>query len=120
MLMSRCGALVFAVALTACSHASEPPAPPALHVPQGALASTTDPPLLVYVSEDGIARLDGLEIMDDATILTRARDYQAAHPHGIAMVRCTPATIHGRAMRVVELLEEAQIQSVAIDQLHPS
>ncbi len=120
MLMSRCGALVFAVALTACSSASEPSVPPALHVPQGALANATDPPLLVYVGADGIARLDGIEIMDDATILTRARDYQAAHPHGIAMVRCAPATIHGRATRVVELLQEAQIQSVAIDQLRPN
>ncbi|HEX7666754.1 MAG TPA: hypothetical protein VF407_19635 [Polyangiaceae bacterium] len=119
--MSRCGALLFvalaAGVLPACSRSADPPPPHELHVSHGELANVADPPLLVFVGEDGVARLDGIEIGDDATILTRARDYQAAHPHGVAMVRCAPSTIHGRATRIVELLEEAQIQSVAIDQL---
>ena len=121
----RLGALVslapfVAAGLLACDQSADPPRPLESQVVQQVGAKTHDdstPPLLVYVSDEGLTRLDGEELLDDASILTRARDYQAAHPHGLAVVRCAPAAIHGRARRVVELLEEARIPSVAIDRI---
>lgn len=115
-----CAALAFAPAVVACSRDADPPPPVEQQVGatnRGATHDDADPPLLVYVSEDGLTRLGGETLMDDTSILSRARDYQAAHPHGLAVVRCAPATIHGRATRIVALLEEAQIPSVAIDRV---
>ena len=121
----RLGALVsiapcLLVGLVACDKSSDSPSPIESEVVQQIGAKTRDdraPPLLVYVSDEGLTRLNGEELLDDASILTRARDYQAAHPRGLAVVRCAPAAIHGRAQRVVELLEEARIPSVAIDRI---
>ena len=120
----RLGALVsVAACLLACLVScgkSQDPSPLESQVVQQVGSKTRDdsaPPLLVYVSDEGVTRLDGEELLDDASILTRARDYQSAHPHGLAVVRCAPAAIHGRAQRVVELLEEARIPSVAIDRI---
>lgn len=120
----RLGALVsvapcLLVGLVSCGKSPDPSALETQVVQQvgSKTHDESDPPLLVYVSDEGITRLDGEELLDDASILTRARDYQAAHPHGLAVVRCAPAAIHGRAQRVVELLEEARIASVAIDRI---
>lgn len=117
-------ALAIAVFAVACDRAPDPPTPtlklepsPVVQQVGSGARDESGPPLLVYVSDEGLTRLDGEELLDDATILTRARDYQAAHPRGLAVVRCAPAAIHGRARRVVELLEEARIQSVAIDRI---
>lgn len=117
----RLGALVsIPIFLVACDKAPDPPSPLVNQVVQQVGTEARDrsvPPLLVYVSDEGLTRLDGEELLDDASILTRARDYQASHPRGLAVVRCAPAAIHGRARRVVELLEEARIPSVAIDRI---
>ncbi|MGH7282933.1 MAG: hypothetical protein ACRELY_15525 [Polyangiaceae bacterium] len=114
------GALVIAIFAVACDRAPDPPSPVVSQVMNQVGSGMRDesvPPLLVYVSDEGLTRLDGEDLLDDATILTRARDYQAAHPRGLAVVRCAPAAIHGRARRVVELLEEARIPYVAIDRI---
>ncbi len=80
-------------------------------------AGMSDQPLLVYVAADGIVRLDGRELLEDGSILAHAREYEESHVRGIAVVRSAPAALHGRTVRVVQLLEEAKIPSVAIDQI---
>lgn len=91
--------------------------PPAQIVAARSDASAADPPLLVYVAADGIVRLDGRELLEDASILAHAREYEEAHARGMAIVRSAPSALHGRTVRVVQLLEEAEIPSVAIDEL---
>jgi biopolymer transport protein ExbD len=97
----------------------EPPPPPqivATSRSQGD-AGDSEPPLFVYVASDGIVRLDGRELLDDSSILAHAREYEEAHTRGMAIVRSAPSALHGRTIRVVQLLEEAKIPSVAIDQI---
>jgi hypothetical protein len=55
--------------------------------------------------------------LEDASILAHAREYEEAHARGMAIVRSAPGALHGRTVRVVQLLEEAEIPSVAIDKL---
>jgi biopolymer transport protein ExbD len=80
-------------------------------------AGGSDPPLMVYVASDGIVRLGGHDLLDDASILSHAREYEETHAHGMAIVRSAPSALHGRTIRVVQLLEEAEITSVAIDKM---
>ncbi|MEO7108855.1 MAG: hypothetical protein ABI183_00340 [Polyangiaceae bacterium] len=113
MFRGRHFALFVAIACAACQSA-EPP-PPAQIVAPRSDAGASDPPLLVYVAADGIVRLDGRDLLEDSSILSHARDYEEAHARGMAIVRSAPATLHGRTVRVVQLLEQAEIPSVAID-----
>lgn len=80
-------------------------------------AGPADSPLFVYVAADGVVRLDGSDVLDDGAILAQARSYQESHVRGVAVVRSDPSAIHGRTLRVVALLEEARITSVAFDQM---
>jgi biopolymer transport protein ExbD len=107
----------FLFAALTCACQSAEPAPPAQIVAAKKDASPSDEPLLVYVAADGIVRLDGRELLEDGSILAHAREYEESHVHGIAIVRSAPAALHGRTVRVVQLLEEAKIPSVAIDRL---
>ena len=104
----------------AACRANEPPPPAqivAAKIDSKGDAGDSEPPLLVYVASDGIVRLDGRELLDDASILAHAREYEEAHARGMAIVRSAPSAIHGRTIRIVELLEEAKIASVAIDRI---
>jgi biopolymer transport protein ExbD len=112
-------ALLCAPLFSAACEAREPPPPPQILATSTAKtdAGESDPPLLVYVASDGIVRLDGRELLDDSSILAHASAYEEAHARGMAIVRSAPAALHGRTIRIVELLEEAKIPSVAIDQM---
>ncbi len=109
-------ALVCAPLFSAACETSEPPSPPQIVATRND-AGATDPPLLVYVAADGIVRLDGRELLDDSSILSHAREYEEAHTRGMAIVRSAPSALHGRTIRVVQILEEAKIPSVAIDRI---
>jgi biopolymer transport protein ExbD len=108
--------LIGALTCAACD-SPEPAPPPQIVAAKIDDASATDPPLLVYVAADGIVRLNGRELLDDASILSHAREYEESHARGMAIVRSAPSALHGRTIRVVQLLEEAQIPSVAIDKM---
>jgi biopolymer transport protein ExbD len=110
--------LATTLATTACE-TREPPPPPQIFAtgPSKADAGDSEPPLFVYVASDGVVRLDGRELLDDSSILAHAREYEEAHTRGMAIVRSAPSALHGRTIRVVELLEEAKIPSVAIDRI---
>jgi biopolymer transport protein ExbD len=107
--------LLGAFASAACE--SPEAAPPPQIVAAKDDAGDADPPLLVYVAADGIVRLGGHELLDDASILSHAREYEETHARGMAIVRSAPSALHGRTIRVVQLLEEAKIPSVAIDEM---
>lgn len=73
------------------------------------------PRLLVYVDRDGVTTIAGEAILDDATIVERAEAFRGKHPTGEVALACHAAALHGRAVRVVELLAEAKIAPVAVD-----
>jgi hypothetical protein len=117
VLRDRHFVLFAALSSAAAACQSAEPAPPAQIVAARNDAGASDPPLLVYVAADGIVRLDGRELLEDSSILSHAREYEEAHARGMAIVKSAPSALHGRTVRVVQLLEEAEIPSVAIDKL---
>jgi hypothetical protein len=109
--------LIGALGCAACDSPEPAPPPQIVAAKIEDDAAATDPPLLVYVASDGIVRLNGRELLDDASILSHAREYEESHTRGMAIVRSAPSALHGRTIRVVQLLEEAEIPSVAIDKM---
>jgi biopolymer transport protein ExbD len=77
-------------------------------------ALDNDPPLYILVSADGVTTIAGEPILEDRLIATRAGAYHARFPHARAVVRCAPAALHGRAVRVLDLLREAEIGIVSM------
>jgi hypothetical protein len=77
-------------------------------------ALDADPPLYVLVSADGVTTIAGEPILEDRIIAMRAGSYHARFPRARAVVRCAPAALHGRAVRVLDLLREAEIGVVSV------
>ncbi|MDB4995238.1 MAG: hypothetical protein JWM74_2670 [Myxococcaceae bacterium] len=77
-------------------------------------ALDADPPLYVLVSADGVTTIAGEPILEDRIIAMRAGAYHARFPRARAVVRCAPAALHGRAVRVLDLLREAEIGVVSV------
>jgi biopolymer transport protein ExbD len=77
-------------------------------------ALDADPPLYILVSADGVTTIAGEAILEDHVIAARAAAYHARFPHARAVVRCAPAALHGRAVRVLDLLREAEIGIVSM------
>ena len=94
-----------------CGRASEPE-------PIGAPIDR-DPPrgdtLDVFVAADGVTWCAGEPILDDATIQRRAEAFHQRRPHGAARVRCERAALHGRLVRVRDLLQEAGIARSSVE-----
>jgi len=84
-----------------------------------AIPEHPDPPrgdaLEIVVTSDGVAWCAGEPILDDATIRRRAEAYHQRRPHGAAHVRCEQAALHGRLVRVLDLLYEAGIPRSSVD-----
>jgi biopolymer transport protein ExbD len=77
-------------------------------------ANDADPPLYVLVSADGVTTIAGEPVLEDHVIATRASAYHQRFPRGRAVVRCAPAALHGRTVRVLDLLREAEIGVVSV------
>ena len=112
LVSAACVAVVLGAVGCAKSEAHDAPATPegpaVIHGAEGI------PRLLVRVDRDGITTIGAEAILDDATILERAEAFRGQYPHGEVAVECHPSTVHGRAVRVVELLSEAKIAKVAV------
>jgi len=78
-----------------------------------ASAKAPEDVLLVYVGGDGVTYINGEPILTDGRISERAEAFHAKSPHGRVVVQSHEAALHGRTVRVLELLEGAQIQHVA-------
>ncbi len=75
----------------------------------------SDPELLVVqVAQDGTVIIEGHWLLEDDTILTRIQAFHAKHPSGRAELRCDPSTLHGRGVRVLELLQEGEVSRVSM------
>ncbi len=77
-------------------------------LPEGAL------PLHVFVGSDGVAMVGGEPFLDDTAIQARAEAFHAKHPHAGAEVRSTQAALHGRTVRVLDLLREAELDPIHV------
>ncbi|WP_394833637.1 biopolymer transporter ExbD [Pendulispora rubella] len=74
-----------------------------------------DPDALhVYVGRDGVTFVQGEPLLTDAKILARAEEFHTKNPHGRVVVQSHEAAVHGRTVRVIDLLKEADIQYVAV------
>ncbi|WP_394844095.1 biopolymer transporter ExbD [Pendulispora brunnea] len=94
-----------AFSLSACDGARKP----------SPVEATGDPDALhVYVGRDGVTFIQGEPLLTDAKILTRAEEFHAKNPHGRVVVQSHEAAVHGRTVRVLDLLKEAEIQYVAV------
>jgi len=78
-------------------------------------AADGEPVMTVYVDENGVVRMDGAALLEDKAILAHAEAFEQRAPHGHVIVRAHPATLHGRAVRVLDLLREAQLTRVSFD-----
>lgn len=105
MRLSACALLL---ALAACE-AEAPQRAAAIDLPD------PDPELLVVqVARDGTVIIDGRWLLEDETILARVQTFHAKHPAGRAELRCDPSTLHGRGVRVLELLQEGEVSRVSM------
>ncbi|WP_394823795.1 ExbD/TolR family protein [Pendulispora albinea] len=77
-----------------------------------ASAKVSPDALLVYVGDDGVTFMDGEPLLTDGKIAERAQAFHAQNPRGRVIVQSHEAALHGRTVRVLELLEEAKIQHV--------
>jgi len=79
------------------------------------VGAPADPDALhVYVGRDGVTFIQGEPLLTDAKILARAEEFHAKNPHGRVMVQSHEAAVHGRTVRVLDLLKDAEIQYVAV------
>jgi biopolymer transport protein ExbD len=70
--------------------------------------------LLVQVAEDGTVIIDGRFLLEDQIILARVQAFHAKHPAGRAELRCDSSTLHGRGVRILELLQEGEVSRVSM------
>jgi hypothetical protein len=112
-------AMALSCALSACTRSDDPNG----NLGKNAQASSDDTPALrIYVGADGVTTIRAGEtssvdegILDDATILLRAETFHGKYPHGRVLLESHPAALHGRTVRVVEILRDARIESVAVN-----
>jgi biopolymer transport protein ExbD len=70
--------------------------------------------LVVQVAQDGTVIIEGHWLLEDDTILARVRTFHTTHPAGRAELRCDPSTLHGRGVRVLELLQQGEVSKVSL------
>lgn len=97
-------ALVFALA--ACDR----------EAPKRSVAAPSEDPevLVVQVAQDGTVIIDGRSLLEDDTILARVQTFHAAYPAGRAELRCDTSTLHGRGVRVLELIQLGEVSNVSL------
>ena len=100
-------ACVLLLALAACDGDSPARARP--------VEQAQDPEVLaVQVAQDGTVIIEGRWLLEDDTILARVQTFHAKHPAGRAELRCDPSTLHGRGVRVLELLQAGEVSKVSL------
>jgi len=90
---------------------------PVIEIASGAErgASAAGETLPIYIGADGVTVMAGEALLTDANILARAESFHEKNPQGRVLVESHEAALHGRTVRVLDLLKEAQIQDVAVD-----
>lgn len=81
----------------------------------GEAGSDGEPVLVAYVGDDGVVTIDGAALLEDKAILARAEAFHQRAPRGQVVVHSRPAALHGRTVRVIDLLHEAELTRVAVD-----
>ena len=70
--------------------------------------------LLVYVGDDGVTVIAGQPAYTDEQSWARAEEFQEKNPQGRVVVESHASALHGRTVRVLDLLKEAKIQHLAL------
>ena len=113
--LAGAGLALILVGCDARAHDAPAPAPIASAAGDELDAADGEPVMMVFVDDDGVVRMDGAALLDDKTILAHAEAFGQRAPHGHVVVRAHPAALHGRAVRVLDLLREAQLTRVSFD-----
>ena len=110
-------AVALPLALSACDKRDDAPAPVATASPVD--AGDGEPVLVAFLGDDGVLTIDGATLLEDKAILARAEWFHARAPRGRIVLHCHPATLHGRAVRVMDLFREAEVTRVSLDVIEP-
>ena len=107
-------ALALVLLQAACDKPERPaPAPPWTELSSGPPAADVDI-LFVYVGGDGVTIMHGKPFLIDAEIRAQAEAFHAKSPNGRVLVQSHEAAVHGRTVRVLDLLKEAEIRHIAV------
>jgi biopolymer transport protein ExbD len=82
-------------------------------LPRSATGEAVSSVFAISLAADGVLRVNGAAIADDAAFLQRARGEHQAHPELRAVIQADGATPHAKVVHLMDLLGQAGISQIA-------
>ncbi len=84
-----------------------------LDLPKAATGSEVQVVFSVVLAADGQSQVDSKSVPNDDAILAFAREARSKNPELRAVIKADSAVAHGRVIKVLDLLKQAQISKIA-------
>lgn len=84
-----------------------------LDLPKAAMGSEVQVVFSVVLAVDGTTQVDSKPVPNEDAVLPLARQARAANPDLRAVIKADTAVPHGRVIKVLDLLKQAQISKIA-------
>lgn len=84
-----------------------------LDLPKAATGTDVQTVFSVILAPDGTTQVDGKPVANDDAIFALAKDARSKNADLRAVIKADSAVTHGRVIRVLDLLKQAQVSKIA-------